>query len=80
MYCFPLTCPLLQCKCFCLSKCFKFVEMSECLDVFYLLFAIASAYFSGTGGGEPLQVFKETHNYNIILVLTESKKTYTFNS
>jgi len=26
--------------------------MSKCLDVCYLLFAIASAYFSGTGEGE----------------------------
>jgi hypothetical protein len=47
----PLTCPLLRCKCLCLRKFFKFVEMSKCLDVCYLLFAIVSACFSGNGGG-----------------------------
>ena len=57
MSCFPLTRPLLQCKRSCLGKFFKFVEMSKCLDVCYLLYAIASAYFSGTGGGGTLQVF-----------------------
>lgn len=84
MSCFPLTCPLLQCKRFCLGKLFTFVEMSKCLDVCYLLFAIASEYFSGTaGGGEEKKhywFFKAKHNYNIILVLTESKKTYTFSN